>query len=103
MLDWDVVGQRVLVRTDRATYTTRRLVITAGPWVGTAVPALQPLVTVERQVVMWLTPTRPELFAAERFPVFYLHADEGSFYGVPVFRDLGFKIGRYHHLRQIVD
>ncbi len=103
MVDWDVAGDHLVVHTDRSTYTTRRLVVTAGPWAGKAVAALQPLVSVERQVVMWVTPRRPELFVPERFPVFYLHAEEGSFYGFPVFGDLGFKIGRYHHLRQIVD
>ena len=103
MVDWEVAGDYLLVHTDRSTYTTRRLVVTAGPWAGKIVRALQPLVSVERQVVMWLTPRRRELFVAERFPVFYLHAEEGSFYGFPLFRELGFKIGRYHHLRQIVD
>jgi sarcosine oxidase len=101
--DWEVREDHVLVRTDRSTYTTRRLVITAGPWAGKTVRALQPLLNVERQVVMWLTPRRRELFLPERFPVFYLHSDEGSFYGLPVFRELGFKIGRYHHLHQVVD
>jgi sarcosine oxidase len=103
VIDWTSDGDRVLVRTDRSSYRARRLVVTAGPWAGKLVHALHPLVTVERQVVMWLTPRRPELFSPENFPVFYLHGDEGSFYGFPVFRDLGFKIGRYHHLRQIVD
>jgi sarcosine oxidase len=103
VINWDVFGDHVSVHTDRSTYTTRRLVVTAGPWAGKLVRALQPLVTVERQVVMWLTARRPELFVPERFPVFYLHADEGSFYGFPLFPILGVKIGRYHHLHQIVD
>ncbi len=103
VVDWKVLGDDLLVHTNRTTYTTRRLVVTAGPWAGKIVRALSPLVKVERQVVMWLTPRRPELFLPERFPVFYLHGDEGSFYGFPVFRELGFKIGRYHHLHQIVD
>jgi sarcosine oxidase len=52
---------------------------------------------------MWVTPRRAELFRPDRFPVFYLHADDGSFYGFPAYDELGFKIGRYHHLRQVVD
>src|SRR5262245_35885943 len=103
VIDWDVRGDHAVVHTDQSTYRTERLVVTAGPWAGKIVRALHPLVSVERQVVMWVTPKRPELFASDRFPVFYLHADEGSFYGFPFFPDLGFKIGRYHHLRQIVD
>jgi len=103
VIEWDVRRDHALVRTNRSTYTTPRLVVTVGPWAGKIVPALQPLVTVERQVVMWVTPKRPDRFLPDRFPVFYLHGDEGSFYGFPVFGDLGFKIGRYHHLRQVVD
>ncbi len=103
VIDWEALGDGVLVRTDRSTYTTRRLVITAGPWAAKIVPALIPMVNVERQVVMWTTPRRPDYFLPETFPVFYLHGDDGSFYGFPVFRDLGFKIGRYHHLQEIVD
>lgn len=101
--DWEVAGDQVLVHTDRSTYAARRLVVTAGPWAGKAVGALRPLVTVERQVVMWVQPRVPDLFAADRFPVFYLHGDEGSFYGFPLFGDLGVKIAKYHHLRQAVD
>jgi sarcosine oxidase len=96
-------GDHLLVQTDRSTYATRRLVVTAGPWAGKIVRALNPLLAVERQVVMWLTPKRPDYFLPERFPVFYFHADEGSFYGFPIFPELGVKIGRYHHLHQIVD
>jgi sarcosine oxidase len=103
VINWDALGDHLSVHTDRSTYTTRRLIVTAGSWAGKLVRALQPLVTVERQVVMWLTPRRPELFVRERFPVFYLHADEGSFYGFPLFGELGVKLGRYHHLQQIVD
>jgi sarcosine oxidase len=100
---WEVFADRMLVHTDRSTYACRRLLVTAGPWAGKAVRSLESLLSVERQVVMWMMPRVPEHFAADTFPVFYLHGNEGSFYGFPVFGDLGFKIGKYHHLRQIVD
>ena len=103
LVDWEAEADHVTVRTDRSTYATRRLIVTAGPWAGKTVRALQALVKVERQVVMWVTPRVPDYFLPERFPVFYLHGDEGSFYGIPMFADRGFKIGKYHHLRQIVD
>jgi len=103
LIGWEASADGVLVHTDRSTYATSRLLVTAGPWAGKVVRAVQPLLSVERQVVMWLMPRVPEKFVAEKFPVFYLHGDEGSFYGFPVFADLGFKIGKYHHLRQVVD
>ncbi len=100
---WEAVSDGVVIQTDRSTYMTGRLIVTAGPWAGKAVGPLAPLLNVERQVVLWVTPRRAEHFLPEKFPVFYLHADEGSFYGLPALPDHGFKIGRYHHLQQIVD
>ena len=100
---WELVSDGVVVHTNGATYLTRRLVVTAGPWAGKAVGRLQPLLNVERQVVLWVAPRRADHFRPEKFPVFYLHGDEGSFYGLPVLPDHGLKIGKYHHLHEIVD
>lgn len=100
---WDARPDHVVVHTDRSSYTSRRLVVTTGPWAGKAVHALAPLVSVERQVVLWVRPRAPEQFQPDRFPVFYLHGDDGSFYGFPVYGDRGVKIGKYHHRRQVVD
>lgn len=100
---WEVARDGVAVHTNRATYLARRLVVTAGPWAGKAVSLLQPLLDVERQVVLWVAPRHADHFLPERFPVFYLHGDGGSFYGLPVLSHYGLKIGKYHHLRQIVD
>jgi sarcosine oxidase len=103
VIAWDRVSDQIVVRTDRSSYLTRRLVVTAGPWVGQVVGALRPMITVERQVVLWVRPRVPEHFQPGRFPVFYLHGDEGSFYGLPLIGDHGMKIGKYHHLGQVVD
>jgi sarcosine oxidase len=100
---WERRSGEIVVRTDRSSYATRRLVVTAGPWVGDVVRQLGPLVTVERQVVLWVRPRVPEHFQPDRFPVFYLHGDEGSFYGLPLLGEHGMKIGKYHHLGQVVD
>jgi sarcosine oxidase len=51
----------------------------------------------------WLQPTRPELFEPERFPVFLIDVDEGSYYGFPVHDVPGFKFGWYHHFREPID
>jgi sarcosine oxidase len=52
---------------------------------------------------MWLQPRSPELFSVLRFPVFYVHVQEGAFYGFPEYGVPGFKIGKYHHRREVVD
>ncbi|RVU21592.1 N-methyl-L-tryptophan oxidase [Methylobacterium oryzihabitans] len=95
---WEASGGRVSVTTDQGRYEAERLVLTAGPWMGDLVPLLKPVAIPERQVLAWLQPTRPELFARERFPVFNLMVEEGHYYGFPVYEVPGFKFGRYHHL-----
>jgi sarcosine oxidase len=103
VLEWQPLGERVRVITDRDVYEADRLVITAGAWNGTLLDCLDGLLEPERQVLAWLQPSRPELFAAERFPVFNLLVPEGRYYGFPIHRIPGFKFGRYHHLEEFID
>ena len=103
ILDWEPAGDGVRVRTDRATYSAERLVITAGAWLPKLVPTLARLAVPERQVLAWFRPRRPERFAAEVFPVFILAAEEGNFYGFPMYGLPGLKIGLHHHFEEVVD
>ena len=103
VLDWEARGGGVQVRTDRDTYTAGRLVVTAGPWAANLVPELAAYAVPERQVMGWFQPKRPELYAADAFPVFGLFTEEGRYYGFPSHAVPGFKIGRAHHLLQKVD
>ncbi|HET7581507.1 MAG TPA: N-methyl-L-tryptophan oxidase [Candidatus Limnocylindria bacterium] len=104
VLDWEPTADGgVRVASARATYEADRLVICAGPWAGRLVPRIAPLAVPERQVLAWLQPTRPELFAPDRFPVFVLDVEEGNYYGFPEHDVPGFKFGRYHHLREPMD
>jgi len=93
----------VVVRTAVTTYRAARLVLTAGSWSASLVPALRSVARPERQVMLWVQPRRPEHFKLGRFPVFNMEAPEGHFYGFPIFGIPGFKIGRYHHRRELVD
>src|SRR5262245_35501726 len=83
VLGWDAIPNGVRVRTTRGTYDGARLVLTAGPWTASLLPALAPDLTPERQVMLWTQPLRPEYFEVGRFPVFYISLREGSFYGYP--------------------
>jgi sarcosine oxidase len=103
VLGWDPAGTGVRVRTDRTVYEADKLVIAAGAWVAKLTPPLAGVAVPERQVLGWFQPLRPELFAAERFPVFNLLVDEGRYYGLPIYGVPGFKLGRYHHLDEVVD
>ena len=103
VLDWEVNGGRVRVRTSRGAYEAGRLVVCAGPWASKLIPELAGLAVPERQVLAWLQPTRPDRFRPATFPVFNLEVEEGRFYGFPSFLIPGFKFGKYHHRGERVD
>ena len=102
-LDWEPTAEGVRVNTDRGTYTAKNLVVCSGAWTSKVLPDLAKSTAVERQVLAWFQPRRPELFRPDTFPVFGVMADEGRFYGFPTYGIPGFKIGRTHHLDQQVD
>lgn len=103
VLDCHVTGTTARVRTNRGEYSARRLILTAGPWASKLLPILSKVLAPERQVLLWTQPLRPELFRLGTFPVFYMEAAEGRFYGFPVYGIPGFKVGKYHHRGQTVD
>jgi sarcosine oxidase len=103
VLGWRATQNGVEVTTESGKEEADRLVICAGAWARTLVPSLHELAVPERQVLAWLQPARPELFAPEAFPVFVLDVEEGSFYGFPVHDVPGFKFGKFHHLREPID
>ena len=102
VLAWEPDGDGVRVRTDRDTYTARRLVVSAGAWASTLVPELAHAVQPERQVMGWFQPSSVEAFQPDRFPVFNLMAEEGRYYGLPIYGVPGLKVGRYHHLEEAI-
>jgi sarcosine oxidase len=97
VLEWEDIGQGIRVRTDRGTVEADRLVLTAGAWSQTVARLPEGMVRGVRQALAWLQPSRPELFAPDRLPVFNLVLDEEHFYGFPAFGIPGFKLGRYDH------
>jgi sarcosine oxidase len=101
---WEPIDNdtRIRVSTASAVYRTRSLVLTAGPWTAALVPDLRSIATPERQVMLWVQPIVPAHFQVDTFPVFNMEADEGRFYGCPAYSVPGFKIGKYHHLREQV-
>jgi len=103
VLSWDVSHGTVHVRTTRASYEAPKLVIAAGAWAGRLAPRVASYAVPERQVLMWVQPRRPEYFRLGAFPVFNMEAPEGRFYGFPVYGIPGFKIGKYHHLRERIE
>ena len=103
VVGWESTSHGIRVKTDLASYSAGKLVITAGAW-SKDLAGLDPILAVpERQVLAWFQPLQPDLFDQNRFPVFNLEIESGHFYGFPVETIPGFKIGRYHHLEEVVD
>jgi sarcosine oxidase len=67
------------------------------------IPELESLAVPERQVLAWFETLAPERFRPDTFPIFIVSVDEGMFYGFPIETIPGFKVGLYHHLREVVD
>lgn len=103
VVEWEPTPDGVRVRTDRGVYEAGRLVVAAGAWAASLLEPLRGLAVPERQVLAWLQPHQPALFAPDRFPVFNLQVEEGRFYGLPVYLVPGAKFGKYHHRQELVD
>jgi len=85
VLNWQARADGISIATDRGSYRASRLIISAGPWVGSLLPGVPLPFSVERQVLHWFEPARDaELLAADRCPVHLWQFDgERFFYGVP--------------------
>lgn len=104
VLDWSSTGAGgIRVETDESSYTADRLVVTAGAWVAELLPELRAAAVPERQVLGWFQPSRPERFEPDAFPVFSIGCEEGHFYGCPIYRIPGVKVGKHNHLQETVD
>ena len=103
VIHWEPCSRGVRVKTDCGVYDAAQLLVSAGAWAAHILPDLRAWLCPERQVLAWLQPRRPELFRTGSFPVFNFEAEEGCYYGLPVFAVPGFKLGRYHHLGEAVD
>jgi sarcosine oxidase len=100
---WSPTAMGVEVETPTGRYQAGQLVVAAGSWTRTLLPSMAPLLSPERQVLAWFDLDDRDAFAPARFPVFNLdHAGE-HWYGFPEFGTPGFKIGCYHHAREVVD
>jgi sarcosine oxidase len=95
VLEWSAGENGVRVRTQRGTVEAERLVLTAGAYSQDVARLPAGMVVAQRQVLAWLEPRRPELFAPDRLPVFNLALEEGHLYGFPVHGGPGFKLGFY--------
>lgn len=98
VVSWEASGSRVTVKTPRSSYEADHLVFCGGAWSDDIVDDLGPPLKVTRQVMAWVWPQQPQLFALGKFPVWAVDVNDpqepqGIHYGFPMMADNpGFKI-----------
>jgi sarcosine oxidase len=104
VLDWETEGEGILVRTDKNTYHSNKLVITAGAWAGKMIPGFRDKLKVTRQFVAWIKTKNENEFRLHNFPCWLIADDEkpGAYYGFPVLptekfgEPAGLKLAHHH-------
>ncbi len=91
--------KNVEIITDKGSYRTRKLIVSAGAWLGELLPDLDLPLAIERQVLYWYTNINPSLQAAlmpDALPIYIWEYEQGkTFYGFPDLGD-GIKIANHH-------
>ena len=95
----------VRIITDRGSVDAGAVIVAAGPWIASLLPALAPLLRVTREVMAWFNPTDARLFFPSRIPVFIIESRHGMHYGIPPHAsiDEGIKLAKHHHRDETVD
>jgi sarcosine oxidase len=94
---WEPEGNEVRVFTAKGTYRSRRLMLSAGAWIGSLIQELCLPLSAERQVLCWFEPaSRPESFRPDLCPIFIMEYEHSHFfYGFPDLGD-GVKVAIHH-------
>ncbi len=94
---WEPDGEGVVVRTADGVLRADRLVIAAGPWTGSLVPALAGLLTPTRIVNVHVGASDPARVSAPALGPFSVEVPGvGLLYGLPAFGGAAVKIGLDH-------
>jgi sarcosine oxidase len=81
------------VETAQARYTSRELIVAAGPWSNDVLRHFDVALPLEvtKEQPMYFRPGDPDAFAPGRFPV-WIWMDNPSFYGFPIFGEPAVKV-----------
>jgi sarcosine oxidase len=91
---WESTGDGVRVSTASGTFEAKQLVIAAGAWMPQLAPELAPELSIERNVLFWFEPTKPDEFA--RLPIYIVQDTDRIFYGFPYVEGQGVKVAGLH-------
>lgn len=92
---WRAVHDGVAVDTERATFTSQRLVIAAGAWAGELLADLGIRFQVRRKPQYWFHAAGSEYLASRGCPAFLFETVQGLFYGFPQIDPLGVKMAEH--------
>jgi sarcosine oxidase len=92
--DWRAESNGVVVQTNHGEYRADRLIFCGGAWSGKLLRDLGVEMIITRQVLGWVWPRKPEMFALGTLPVWAIDRPAGSiWYGFPMVPDSpGFKL-----------
>jgi sarcosine oxidase len=104
VLGWDAGDDGVRVRTAAGEYAASRLVLTPGAWAPDLLRLPERLFTVQRNVLAWFEPVRPDHLKPETLPIFIFEDEAGIVhYGFPLIDSTGIKLGRMYYPGETID
>lgn len=80
---WQSDAGTLVVDTDRGSFRTERLIITAGPWASQLLGDLNLSLQVRRKHLYWFEPSSADYHERQGSPTFLYETDDGVFYGFP--------------------
>jgi sarcosine oxidase len=94
---WQATDDKVSVFTEFGNYRARQLILSAGAWIASLLPAMRLPFRIERQVLHWFEPVGDaDSFTSKRCPIHLWQFDgDRFFYGLPG-TDAGVKVA-FHH------
>ena len=85
VIEWKREENEIVIITDKNSYRSKKLVITAGAWAAKLLPSIEHKLNITRQIIAWVDPPKREEFALGKFPCWLLEDDQrGIYYGFPV-------------------
>ncbi len=86
VITWKQETDHIIVKTDKGSYHTEKLILTAGPYIQSLLPTFTPQLTVTRQLLGWLNPSNWDDFLINEFPCWVIEEEgvPGIYYGFPI-------------------
>lgn len=96
-------GEGVRIVTQNGKIESASVIVAAGAWTKTLLPALPANLFATRQMLTWFDVAEPAPFREPAFPVWMLESELGIHYGFPWSEEEGLKVALHHHERERVD